>query len=213
MLSIASNIIYIQILIFLSFKCRTTLEMKSYAVSMFPRIICTSVIYSWSIPKMLSDPICQSEKESVRDSTSLTLVYQIFYWWDIPVGQQDISHKLSLFRVLEIQYCLLSHGTNILGSRVYSLLRYGVLCERWVSSMFFFPLCQKMRIERGSIPPSRHPIPISWSKLGLQCSLINSPIAEIVVSGGMSMPQVLSTLDSSISVDRSWSERSWGWRK
>ncbi|KAL3566616.1 hypothetical protein D5086_032031 [Populus alba] len=31
---------------------------------------------------------------------------------------------------------------------------------------------------------------------------------EIVVSGGMSMPQVLSTLDSSISVDRSRSERS-----
>jgi hypothetical protein len=29
----------------------------------------------------------------------------------------------------------------------------------------------------------------------------------------MSMPQVLSTLDSSISVDRSRSERSWGWRK
>lgn len=49
---------------------------------MFPQIICTLVIYSWLLPKMLSDPISQSEKESVRDSTSLTLVYQIFsFWW------------------------------------------------------------------------------------------------------------------------------------
>jgi len=57
--------------------------------------------------------------------------------------------------------------------------------------------CQKMRIERGSIHP-----PLS------SFLLIYSSIAEIVVSGGMSMPQVLSTLDSSISVDRSRSERS-----
>jgi len=111
---------------------------------------------------MLSDPISQSEKESVRDSTSLTLVYQIFsFWWG--------KKTLSLFRVLEIQYCLLSHGTDILGSRVYSLLRYMVLCERWVSSMFFYSPARKWE-SKGDLFP--HPFPhFFWFILQLQKSL------------------------------------------
>jgi hypothetical protein len=61
------------------------------------------------------------------------------------------------------------------------------------SDMFFNFPCPKMREAKGDLLPIR---------------LIYSLIAEIVVSGGMSMPQILSTLDSRNSVDRSRSERS-----
>jgi hypothetical protein len=166
---------------------------------MFPQIICTLVIYSWLLPKMLSDPISQSEKESVRDSTSLTLVYQIFsFWW---------GKKTSFLSSVFIQgtrntiLLVISWNRHFRLKSLFTLKIHGPLWKMGFQHVFLFS-CLKMRIERGSIPPPHSSF-----------LLIYSSIAEIVVSGGMSMPQVLSTLDSSISVDRSWSERSWGWRK
>lgn len=58
------------------FSNRITLERRNYAVSMCRRTIFTSVIFSWSTPRMLLGQIYQSEKELV--STIFFFVYKMF---------------------------------------------------------------------------------------------------------------------------------------
>lgn len=76
-----------------SFECRTILGKRNYVVSMFQQIICILVIYSLSMPRMLSDPISQSGKALVR------LYYSVFCFIRfliLSLAKVTVLHVISL---------------------------------------------------------------------------------------------------------------------
>lgn len=162
---------------------------------MFLQIICILVIYSLSMPRMLSDPISQSGKALVR------LYYSVFCFIRfliLSLAKVTVLHVISLLSetlpsLRKSETIFFQCDEHPLYAQGLTFKSFEVLIEQRIKFT-------KMRKEKKR-EISRFFSPLVRFFCVIFC-LICSFIAEIVVSGGMSMPQILSTLDSGIALDR-----------